>query len=454
MEKQRHFRKDESLDRLARLINVAQFVSFSPLPELRQQYSRVLGFPPNHSFENLRVAVSALMNGSPEGSLNVRSFLPEDPRSKEFVYGLKSVSEVESAVERIAGQGLYVIVNETVDVNDGGVSGVVLGDAIEFAPDDTPRCVEKPGVASLPRIWGIRMLEQIYGFPLRLGAKRNVRLEFSIHPKPRGWKKTHILGWELESIGSTDVKPTLAWPNKFSRFIGDKAYGLLVADLAGLPVPRTLVISRRVSPFSFGRATGSHERWIRTCPTEQVAGKFTTHHGWIDPFKLMANEDPSGRFIASVLDQNAVPAEYSGAAIVGDKGIVVVEGKRGEGEVFMKGEALPEQLPKRINVDVIRLYAKAAEKLGPVRFEWVHDGNRAWIVQLHRGATTSSATVIVPGQAKRWRNFEVILGLEKLRTELETLDEQEGIVLLGQVGLTSHIADVVRKAGRPARIAA
>src|SRR5688572_11552973 len=114
MEKKQHFRKDESLDQLARLINVAQFVSYSPRPELRQQYSRVLGFPPNHPFESLREAVSALMNGSPEVSLNVRSFLPEDPRSKEFVYGLKKVSEVEAAVERIAGQGLYVIVNETV----------------------------------------------------------------------------------------------------------------------------------------------------------------------------------------------------------------------------------------------------------------------------------------------------------------------------------------------------
>ena len=57
-----------------------------------------------------------------------------------------------SVLKRFSSQGLHTIVNETVDVNDGGVSGVLMHNVLEYSPDDTPRCVEKPGVASLPAI--------------------------------------------------------------------------------------------------------------------------------------------------------------------------------------------------------------------------------------------------------------------------------------------------------------
>lgn len=447
-----HFRKDESLDRLANLINVAQFVSFSPGRKIKQEYSRVLGYSPNHVFSGLREAIDALMENSPENSLNVRSFTPEDPRSNEFLYGLTKGDEIEAAVNRISGMGLYVIVNETVDVNDGGVSGVCQGGTIEFAPDDTPRCVEKEGVASLPKSWAISMLEKIYGFPVAVDIGDEFRLEFSIHPKPRGWKNTHILGWELEDIGGVQIEPSISWPNRFSQLVGDKAFGLLIGAEIGVPVPRTTVISRRVAPFSFGGATGSPERWIRTCPREQVAGKFTTHHGWLDPFTLLAKEDPNGDQIASVLSQDAVPAKYSGALIVGADGKSIIEGRRGEGEALMQGTVLPEQLPGYITDSVMELYATAYEKLGPVRFEWVYDGDRTWIVQLHCGATETTASVLVPGEASQWRHFDVALGLEALRSELCDLQPDEGLLLIGQVGLTSHIADIVRKAGRPARL--
>lgn len=127
-----HFRKDESLDRLADLINVAQFVSFSPGSRIRQEYARVLGYSPNHVFSSLSEAIRVLMQNSPESSLNVRSFTPEDPKSNEFLYGLTKVDEVEAAVLRIAGMGLHLIVNETVDVNDGGVSGVSWGEQLNL----------------------------------------------------------------------------------------------------------------------------------------------------------------------------------------------------------------------------------------------------------------------------------------------------------------------------------
>lgn len=448
-----HFRKDESLNRLADSINVAQFISYSPGKSPKQEYARVLGYLPNHKFKGIRIGLEELMRCSPELSLNVRSFTPEDPRSNEFLYGLTSVDDVEAAVRRIAGAGSYVIVNETVDVKDGGVSGVYWGGTVEFAPDDTPRCVEKPGVASLPKSWAIGMLQKVYGFSLdSVDMGSEYRFEFSIHPKPRGWKHTHVLGWELEHVSELNIEPSLQWPNQFSRHIGDKAYGLLLAAEIGLPVPTTTVISRRIAPFTFGKDTGSAERWIRTCPIEQVPGKFTTHHGWLDPFTLLATEDISGNQIASVLAQHAVPAIYSGALIVDAKGKPVIEGVRGEGEDLMKGVALPEELPKNIIDDVMKDYELALKHFGPVRFEWVHDGSQAWVVQLHRGATTTTESELVAGEVSKWRKFEVSKGLEALRNELKKLSTDEGIILIGQIGLTSHIADVVRKAGKPAKL--
>ena len=97
------------------------------------------------------------------------------------------------------------------------------------------------------------------------------------------------------------------------------------------------------------------------------------------------------------------------------------------------------------------LHRRTSQQLGPVRFEWVFDGNVVWIVQLHRGATQSTATILVPGEAERWVPFEVSRGLEELRSMIELLEPGAGLILDGEVGLTSHIADVIRRAGIPAR---
>ncbi|MGF6739736.1 hypothetical protein [Paraburkholderia atlantica] len=446
-----NFRKDESLDRLAEVFNVAQFVSYAPGAIPTQAYARVLGYEPNHQFATISDAVEVLLTRSTERTVNVRSFLPNDPRSHEFLYGLSDTESVVAAVNRIAGAGFHVIVNETIDVSDGGVSGVLEGGIMEFAPDDTPRCVEKPGVASLPRRQAIDLLTTVYGFRIEIGFGDEFRLEFSIHPKPCGWKHTNVIGWELERVGCKALQAKNTWPNAFSRHIGDKAFGLMMAMQAGLPVPHTTVIGRRVAPFSFGLETGGTEWWIRTCPKEQVPGKYTTHHGWLDPFRLMAEEDSSGSAIASVLSQRGVQAQYSGALIVDATGKPVIEGKQGEGEALMLGTTLPEQLPKTVREDVLAAFNYLREQFGAVRFEWVHDGVKVWIVQLHRGATQSAEGVLVPGEAEVWNRFYVSTGLNALRDALDTLHDNEGIVLVGEIGLTSHIADVVRKAGKPAR---
>ena len=446
-------RKDRSLDELARVGNVAQFVSFAPSSggKLKQQFCRIASYEPNHLFEVPAVAIEALLRHSAEQSINLRSFTPESPQSRHFHYGIRSLAEAETIATQLSAEGLFVIANETVDVKDGGVSGVFQGGVIEFAPDDTPRCVEKPGVASLPADWGIALIRRVYGFDPEIVDAGNGRLEFSIHPKPRGWRQTHTLMWEYEPSALVPINSSLAWPNRFSRHIGDKVFGLLVAEVLGFPVPFTTVISRRVAPFSFGRPTGSFEFWTRTCPGDPEPGRFTTKKGWLDPFSLLQSEDPDGQAIASVLCQSAVPAAFAGAAITDGNGKMVIEGTRGEGDHFMLGQNSPERLPPNIAADVQSLFADASSILGALRFEWVHDGGRVWIVQLHKGGTESAGSTLVPGEAKEWAVFKAVKGLEELRRFLKDLPDTAGVTIEGEVGLTSHIADLLRKSNRPAR---
>jgi len=446
-------RKDEILDRLADRGNVAQFIAFRPKAGRPvPSFSRLAGLPANTRFASPREAILALLARAPEASVNIRSYEPDSPRSREFLYGLNDVEQVVAALYRLTGEGLHTIINETVDISDGGVSGVAQGGTIEFAPDDTPRCVEKPGTAALPFTLGLRLLATVYGFTPDL-APVDARVEFSIHPRRRGTRGEHSLLWEYEEGAEAPSPPALSWPNRFSRHIGDKAHGLLIAHLLGQPVPMTTVIGRRVAPFSFGAETGSAEMWTRTCPAEPQPGLFTTARGWIDPFALLASEDPRQDRIVSVLAQRAVPAYYAGAALAGPDGLVV-EGARGEGDLFMLGIRSPEALPAEVRASLEAINSALVVALGPVRFEWVHDGRRAWIVQLHRGVTGSGGQVIVPGEAGNWIAFDVSQGLEALRELTQDFESDCGIELIGAVGLTSHVADIVRRARIPTRIRA
>jgi len=451
--------KDAVLDQLARRANVAQFVSFSPT--LEQRFARVFGYGSNHRFPDLHAAAAALLETSGEHSVNVRSFDPATPKSREFVYGLKTVDDITNNVQRLAATGLHTILNETIDVNDGGVSGVVLGDVIEFAPGDTPRAVEKPGTAALSRALGLRLLQTVYGFQPALSRfNATTRVEFSIHPLRRGFRHDHTIVWELESVGPSSARAEIRWPNRFSQFIGDKAFGLLIADLLGLPVPAATVFSRAIAPFRFGQATSSGETWVRTCPRVQVPGKFTTHRGWLDPFVLMNREDPTGEQIASVLAQEGVDASYSGAVLAsersnGKKGVLTIEGTRGFGDEFMVGRKGRSALPRTVHHGVRRLYSRAERQLGPVRFEWVADKRQTWIVQFHRGASPSHGRVIYPGRPKTFRRFEVDQGLEPLRALIDEIAGRDlGVVLIGDVGVTSHLGDVLRRAQIPSYIEA
>ncbi len=440
--------KDAILDDLARRSNVAQFVSFDASLGVRFIHVKA---PPDAVVPDPRSAVVALLKCAVSSSVNVRSYDPLSPQASEFVYGVRSVDAVMAHLKRLSAGGLYTIVNETIDVHDGGVSGVVGGDVVEFAPDDTPRAVEKPGIVAVSKRVGAAMLRIVYGIDLETATDE--RVEFSVHPKRQGLRSEHVILWETSPLSSPPCAPETTWPNRFSRMIGDKAFGLLYASCRGFAVPRTTVVARRVAPFSFGRPTGSGETWMRTAPAEPQPGRFSTTEGWADPFLVMAREDPDAADVASVLAQEGVRAEFSGAAATGRGGAPVIEGVSGEGDDFMLGRMQPMPLPDPVKVRVTQLLARALRVLGPVRFEWADDGERIWLLQLHKGGVVSSGTTIVPGRATRYQAYDVADGLEGLRGLVATLEGTDvGIVLLGDVGVMSHFGDVLRRSGVPSRL--
>ena len=347
-------------------------------------------------------------------------------------------------------EGMYTIVNETIDVLDGGVSGVSYGGIVEFTPGDTPRGVEKPGIVSLERGFALSILNQVYQFEPQLHYDLEYRVEFSLHPLRRGFRREHTVVWEIERLEALNICRTPTWPNNWSRFIGDKTFGLLIADGLGFSVPSTTVFPRRLPPFRFGRRTGSSETWLRTAPREPVPGRYTTSLGWQDPFRLLDSEDSAGE-IASVLAQEGVDAQFAGASVASEAQ-QLVEGVSGIGDRFMLGEQGPERLPGIVSSSVAEVGRELVSRLGPVKFEWVRDNATTWIVQLHR-LPKAFEDVLYAGEATDWHPFNVARGLEALRQLVNGIKGTgDGVVLEGDVGVTSHFGDLLRRARIPARL--
>jgi hypothetical protein len=442
--------KDAVLGRLANRCNIAQFVSFSP--NLAQRYACINGYSLNHRFGSLEDACAALLTAAESHAVNIRSFRPEEAKGQRLIQKLQSVFDIAAAIRERASHGFFTIANELIPVDDGGVSGVAIGDVIEFAPGDTPKCVEKPGVASLPRSEGERLLQAVYGFYPQIDFGHDCRVEFSLHPVRRGIKNEHTIIWELESLPGPRKASIGNWPNRFSEFLGDKTYGLLIAVLLGCDVPKTTAIHRALPPFHFGKPTGTGETWIRTCPRVPVPGKYTTAFGWRDPFELLAEEDPEGLVIPSVLAQESVPFMFSGAAQTMESG-VLVEGKAGRGDSFMLGTADRARLSEVAERHVRILHDRLFKRLGSAKFEWVWDGKAVWVVQLHHREKAVSQDVIFPGTPDHYVEFHASSGLEALRGLVSDLrNTKTGVIIVGNVGVTSHLGDVLREAHIPSRL--
>ena len=438
--------------------NIARYVSIAPDMSIRY-----VNIDADYVYKgNLKNCILDLIESSNSKSVNIRSFSLESMKGHSLVYGKQDyeIDEILNVIQKNCNENKYSIINETIDVNDGGVSGVILGNIIEFAPNDTPKCVEKPDICFLEKNMGMHLLKTVYGFEPDCDFSESYRVEFSLHPHREGLRKSHTIIWEYEKFKEYEYDIKIKWPNKFSRFIGDKPFGLIIADYLGFNVPYTTVISRNVPPFSFGQETGLKEKWIRTAPIVKEPGKYYTGDKWTDPFVLMQKEELKGDNqinIASILSQSAVEAVYSGGAIIGEnQASDVIEGVAGKGDNFMVGteylDILPDNLLIKLKV-LLNEIRKYHYLLGDVSIEWVFDGTKIWLVQLNQIKEKGLGTTIVVGEPTKYEKFYVEDGLEQLRSKINAIKGRDiGIELIGDVGLTSHFGDVLRHANIPSFI--
>lgn len=438
--------------------NIARYVSVAP-----DMSVRYVNIDADYVYKgNLKNCILDLIEASNSKSVNIRSFSIESMKGHSLVYGKQAneIDEIIDVIQKNCNGNKYSIINETIDVNDGGVSGVILGNIIEFAPNDTPKCVEKPDICFLEKNMGMHLLKTVYGFEPECDFDENYRVEFSLHPHREGLLKSHTIIWEYEKFEEYEYDIKIKWPNKFSCFIGDKPFGLIIADYLGFNVPYTTVISRNVPPFSFGQDTGLREKWIRTAPIVKEPGKYYTGDKWTDPFILMQEEELKGDNqinIASVLSQSAVEAVYSGGAIIGkNQDNDVIEGVAGKGDNFMVGADYLDFLPDSVLVKLKALLNEIRKYyylLGDVSIEWVFDGTKIWLVQLNQIKEKGRGTTIVAGKPAKYEKFYVEDGLEQLRSKIKAIKGHDiGIELIGDVGLTSHFGDVLRHANIPSFI--
>lgn len=462
---ERRLFKDEVLDRLAHTANVAQFVSFAPGPTLVQRLARVRGFNPNHRFVSVEEAVRVMLGRSPEGLVNIRSFDPARPEGNPFHRRLETADAVLAGLRELGVErGLYTIVNETIDESDGGVSGVSHRGLLDFAPDATPRCVDEleRETCALPFEFGMRLLRQVYGFEPDLRGREGARVEFSIHPRTRGWLDEHTVIWQLEQRPGPNLPASTHWPNDFSRLLGDKAFGLALAAAVGLNVPRTLAVSRRLFPWTFGRSTGTGRAWTRTCPAVKVPGYYPSARGWTDPYAVLEDPwilEPHARPVSSsepvpvvsVLVQEEVHAVYSGRAKpVGDTD-VAIHGVSGEGDKFMLGDQREETLPAEV-VDRVRgVYSATCTRFGRVEIEWVFDGRLVWIVQMNAPRVAHAA--VEANEEIEWMKFRFVPGaIEEFRREVSRVQgTKRGIVVIGNVSPLSHLGEIAELHNVPVR---
>lgn len=444
--------KDSKLAELATAYNVASFVSFTPIyPILRHG---VLARTPFRRAMGVEASIKELLSSSRSGRVNVRTFRPEASKGSPFHYGMDSLNAVVDILKQSSAAGYYCIINETIDIHDGGVSGVSLGGAVEFSPDDTPRAVERDGTARLPIEMAQHILRNVYGDDVAVPSASNLRIEFSIHPLGAGFRREKLIVWEVEEVSAVELQVDIRWPNNFSRLVGDKTFGLLVANAAGAPVPSVTAINRRVAPFRFGQATGTGEWWMRTAPASQAPGHFTTTYGWTDPFALLSREDPQ-QMVASVLAQEGVDAKFSGATLpTADGGGHIIEGVAGSGDEFMLGARETSDLPTSVKRMVENLLKQLEQALGAgIRIEWAADRDRAWVLQLHRASQGTDVGVFNPGAADVWLPFDPSEGLESLAGLIARAQKTRGgIEVTRPIGLTSHVGDLLRKAGVPGRL--
>ncbi|MCC8146954.1 MAG: hypothetical protein LIO93_11090, partial [Bacteroidales bacterium] len=160
---------------------------------------------------------------------------------------------------------------------------------------------------------------------------------------------------------------------------------------------------------------------------------------------------------ASVISQSAVNSVYSGASIIGKtEKEDVIEGVLGKGDSFMVGTKSSVNLPKHLYDKIKRINNKFRsfyDLIGEVTIEWAYDGTDVWIIQLNQLKESAKNNVIVSGNPIKYIEFDVKEGLEALRSLIKKIkNDNIGIVLKGDVGITSHFGDLLRLSSIPSYI--
>jgi hypothetical protein len=119
----------------------------------------------------------------------------------------------------------------------------------------------------------------------------------------------------------------------------------------------------------------------------------------------------------------------------------------------MLGSKAPDGIPGQVEAAVKATHDRLRLLLGNVRLEWVYDGASVWVVQLHVAGAAQEFT-LSPGAATEWIDYDPAEGLEVLRTLVRELEDSDvGVIVMGNVGITSHVGDLLRKSRIPARFA-
>lgn len=171
-------------------------------------------------------------------------------------------------------------------------------------------------------------------------------------------------------------------------------------------------------------------------------------------FALLEQVSDSGR-ISSVLIQDEVPARYSGAVLTSSEHDAIVEGVAGFGDELMLGRQQPGGLPHDLIALVMQLHLDLNSKIGGLRAEWAFDGIDVWTLQLQPEAALSAGMTIVAGTPTHEVDFDLDEGLSGLKELVSIVaNTTAGIRIRGGVGMTSHIADLLRRHRIPSRVVA
>lgn len=367
--------KDTKLYKLGDTHNTAQFVSFSP--QIEKRYTRILGeerlvqdIPENY--------ISTLIEQSEEKAVNISTFT-SDFSEAPIVQNLKSSGEVVENINRFAAEGLYTLINEKIDTNDSGILGNARGSILEFGPFNSANSLKN---CSFEIVSGLQLLEKIYGFLPNIGRPFSDKLQWSIHSVKKGLKKENTIIWEtvVDPEWQT-VKPEFNYPNNFSLFLGNKLYGLLIADLLGFIVPKTLVFSRNVPPFTFGVETFSKEIFMRVAANQiRFNASALNKFGWLDPFKLLQEDRTSD--ISSVLIQDKIIEKFSGSCRI--------ENNKPKAS---SNVLIPEELKR----EVIRLTSKFRKEIPNfIGFDWIFGTNHiVYLTQIYFESSPKNDMIIL-----------------------------------------------------------